>query len=454
MSLCRFRPVAAQVVCHAHSVRTFSASVAPRSISAWKKGGGKGNSSAGEAFAPTIRARKSVKWQNEEITLGDWKPSKAETINIGEILRLPEKVRQGATNAPGGLYPPVLAREGLSAFMLRKHTLDVLSTIEAESAKTESENVYVLDGPRGSGKTVTLLQAVSHFVQAGWILIYVPQPIHWVNGTQPFDPLPTEDNARPQFAQPTVASQFLEQFLKINNEAALRSIAVEGEGEQTVLSVAQEGIARPATAQAALGTLLEALANDTKRSPVLIAIDQANALYAKTAYHDVESRAVTGDQLATIKSLISLLSQEKRLKKGAIVCAIDRSNTQFPSPLLESLIASAPSVSTPAVASLKSPEGRRAADFSHVDQYGVLLSPKASPASYDPLTTADSIHPRNLKRIDVPIYNKFELASVLDYYHTCKQLAGVDSISREYVEKEWTATGGNALKVYKRCLSL
>lgn len=51
------------------------------------------------------------------------------------------------------------------------------------------------------------------------------------------------------------------------------------------------------------------------RAPVLIAIDQVNTFYSITAYHDVESRVVTANQLSVVNSFLKFLNQERPLVK-------------------------------------------------------------------------------------------------------------------------------------------
>ena len=50
------------------------------------------------------------------------------------------------------------------------------------------------------------------------------------------------------------------------------------------------------------------------RPPVLLAIDQVNGLYSRTAYYDVESKVVTADRFNLPRSFIRFLNGERKVR--------------------------------------------------------------------------------------------------------------------------------------------
>ncbi|KAI8920044.1 mitochondrial ribosomal death-associated protein 3-domain-containing protein [Powellomyces hirtus] len=434
--------------------RPFSASSSVPS--AWNNdtkpvsGGASDEAPAFDSLAVGTPRKTAVRWEHMEVNLGEWGPAKAKVENIGEFLRLPESMLSGATTTADGLYPPALARQGLSAFMLRQTTLDVLEAVSQEASKEVCSGVIALDGSRGVGKSVTLLQTVSHCAKNGWVAIYLPHPSQWVNGTEPFEPV----QGTSTFAQPGVAVRILKHFLQLNSSSGLATI--KSESGENVSEIARQGVADPSRAQKALDEVLAALASGGKdRAKVLIAVDQINTFYCKTAYHDSESREVIANQLAAIQSFAGFFTLEKKLAHGALICAVDRSDTQHSSPLLNSLLSSRKSATASAPSQTSRPQHlqKQYHDLAAVDEFGVLLPERLAPASYDPLASATHLHPKLTRPIVVPPYDLYEVACAAAYYTDCDALGNVE-VTRDYVEKELVLTGGNPLKLHKRCLSL
>ncbi|KAJ3162974.1 37S ribosomal protein S23 mitochondrial [Geranomyces variabilis] len=412
-----------------------------------------GDTPAAPAATPGGMQKKTgVSWVHSEIQLGEWTPTKAKSKNVGEVLRMPANLLANASLSSDSLYPPALARQGLSAFMLRQTTLDVIDVVRQQAEKSVCDGVIALDGPRGVGKSVTLLQTATHFAKEGWIVFYVPQPMQWVNGTEPFEPTATSSPTT-TYAQPAVAARILDQLLKFNGRDRLAKIKV-ADG-RSVADAAQEGVSDPSRAQAALDDIVAALAADGKNRPrLLIAVDQINTFYCTTAYHDTASQPITADKLAAVRSFASLFSLANKVPHAALLCAADKSDTQHRAPVLAALLEAAKPVTTKTTSKSEPAIGRRYQDVSKADEFGVLLPKALAPASYDPLVSATDLHPKIAGTVAVPAYDLYEVASAAAYYSDCGVFSNDVRIDRDFVEKELVLTGGNALKLHRRCLSL
>ncbi|KAJ3147683.1 Vacuolar protein sorting-associated protein 8 [Geranomyces michiganensis] len=408
-----------------------------------------GDAPAALAAAPSGLPKKTdVSWVHTEMQLGEWTPAKVKATNVGEVLRMPANILANASLSADSLYPPGLARQGLSAFMLRQTTLDVIDAVRQQAEKNICDGVIALDGPRGVGKSVTLLQTATHFAKEGWIVFYVPQPAQWVNGTEPFEPSLRSPTT---YVQPAVAARILEQFLKLNGRDRLAKLKI-ADG-RNVADVAQEGVSDPSHAQAGLDEILAALAGDgTSRPRILVAVDQVNTFYCTTAYHDTASQPITANKLEAVRSFASLFSLKTKLPNAALICAADKSDTQHRAPVLAALVEAA----KPILASGDKSEliGKRYHDVTQVDEFGVLLPQAIAPASYDPLASETEFHPKIAGTVAVPGYDLYEVASAAAYYSDCGVFSNDVRIDRDFVEKELALTGGNALKLHRRCLSL
>ncbi|KND01863.1 uncharacterized protein SPPG_03653 [Spizellomyces punctatus DAOM BR117] len=371
--------------------------------------------------------------------LGEWTPKKAAPANVGEVLQFPAS----CSSATKGAIPNSVEKGKQSAFMLRQSTLDLIAEVTREANQATCNRVMTLDGPKGVGKSVTLLQTVSHFRSEGWIVLYLPQTANWVDGSEPFEPVP----GTKMFRQPQAVARTLQQFLDLNPDLTKIKTA-EG---QTLAQVAETGVREPEKAQESLETILDTLSKEKNRPPVLIAIDQVNSFYSKTAYFDAQSNPVLANQLTAVDAFVRFLNRTRPLSKGAILCAVDQSDTQLQSPFLEVLLSNSPQIpSSPSSQPIAA--NRRYQDVTSVDSFGVLLSDRLAPASYDPFAPQSEWHPKSLARFNIPGYNRFEVASILQYYKDAEILKNV-KLTREYIEKQLVLTGGNALKLYKRCLS-
>jgi small subunit ribosomal protein S29 len=199
----------------------------------------------------------------------------------------------------------------------------------------------MLVGPRGVGKSHVLLQCVAHALESGWIVLYIPRGIGMINSTSPFAYVAS---------QQTYAQRALSQSVAANlaSQVALGDVAVLDLPLETDLprSSARELAAHLANHAAALSPsalagglhlLLLSLAAQTK-TPMLLAIDDAQALYMRSAYKDADSRPLEAWQLSLPRSLLSLLDSHK-IQRGATLAALGLSTSEYrpPAALLRAL---------------------------------------------------------------------------------------------------------------------
>ncbi|KAJ3186696.1 37S ribosomal protein S23 mitochondrial [Gaertneriomyces sp. JEL0708] len=393
--------------------RTYAIAKAPKGSSSWsevKRQGKASNKADTSASAVSMSSGPSgttivvPKWEETSMTLGEWTPIKAKAENHGEVLQIPKTFKSAADI---GAYPKQLAQANQTAFMVRQATLSVIDEVKKEATNTsQSRKFFVLDGPKGIGKSVTLLQTASHFINEGWIVIYIPQPSSYVNGTEPYEPIPNTD----RFIQAPAAQAFLRQFLTMN-EKNIRSLkSSQGSSLQSLL---EQGVKDISKAQDVLGQLLDSLVAVNDRKPVLVAIDQVNAFWSKTAYCDAESRPVLAHQLEIVRRFMQLLTQQKTMPNSVCLAATDRSDTSLLAPFFSHSLTNSPTLghSSPSPVS-------HYRDLSQTSQRGTLLSPRLQPASYDPFASLSETHPKSgsLLKIDIPAYASYEMACVLKYY--------------------------------------
>ncbi|KAJ3295383.1 37S ribosomal protein S23 mitochondrial [Borealophlyctis nickersoniae] len=381
--------------------------------------------------SPPTAERKSA---GPALALGTWIPENANENRILEPLALPEDFLSSISKN----YPKYLA--DAPSLMLRQTTLELIEAIKKQGDKKVSDSTLVLDGVRGTGKSATLMQVASHFRSSGWLVIYIPRLLEWVLGIEPYEKAQGE-----LFNQPYLSAKVLESILKINGRA-LSKIKTK-RGDSTLEELIKRGMTRPELAQPAVEELfIELSTEDESRPPLLIAIDQINGFYTKTEYRNVDSSVLTADRFTLVRSFLRFLTQEHQVK-GAVVGALDFSTPQISSRFLEHVVSQSPSYPT-SRQSAPRPLARKYQDLSVVDKYGVLQPKDVTPGSYDSVADKKDIYPKGIIRFEVPTFDRWETASILNFYKEAGLLFARD-INRNYVDAQLLFTGGNGWRLFR-----
>jgi len=227
--------------------------------------------------------------------------------------------------------------------VVRGVTLKVLKELDAASVKPSRQSRLVLTGSLGCGKSYTLLQAVQYAAAAGWLVFYFPHAVDIVNSSTSY----TYDSRTRTYLQPAYAARTLQNFLTVNSQSLeklripedvpLEGRAVIQEGTP-VADLIAVGVKDQNAAPTILCTLMKILGKQTE-CPVLLAIDDFQALYCKTLYKDARFSTIRPLHLSMSRLLLEYASGKKSFARGAVVGALSAANTAFSAPieLLESL---------------------------------------------------------------------------------------------------------------------
>ncbi|KAJ7281685.1 mitochondrial ribosomal death-associated protein 3-domain-containing protein [Mycena rebaudengoi] len=175
--------------------------------------------------------------------------------------------------------------------LVRDTTLSVIRALEESKASFSS---LVLNGRPGTGKSFLLLQAAEYAKATGWIVLYIPRGKSLVDSSTPY----VYSLATQTYLQPRCAFQTLQRF-------ATGTTAVSAGARLSALVAA--GTADPAAAPAVLEHLLAELAAQV-RFPVLLAIDDFQALYGRSLYRDPFFRFVRPHHLSMPRLLLEYAS--------------------------------------------------------------------------------------------------------------------------------------------------
>ncbi|KAI0741258.1 mitochondrial ribosomal death-associated protein 3-domain-containing protein [Daedaleopsis nitida] len=220
--------------------------------------------------------------------------------------------------------------------VIRQVTVDVLNELDKAAGSSSANARLVFTGKPGCGKSYVLLQAVQYSVQKEWISFYIPRAINLVNSSTPY----TYDPRTQTYGQPAFAQQLLKRFVDVN-EALIQGMKVQRtypfeertiDSTSSLMDLINLGLEVQQQAPTVINTLLTELSEQTK-FPVLLAIDDFQALYCVSHYRDPFYKAIKAYHLSLPRTLLEFASGKRSLQRGAVLGALSTQNTTFRAPL-------------------------------------------------------------------------------------------------------------------------
>ncbi|KAJ1306829.1 hypothetical protein OPQ81_007814 [Rhizoctonia solani] len=282
-----------------------------------------------------------------ELELAKLAPDVLTSRAIGTAVALPSG--QGSIIEAFGL-PASLESEFLllsnPTSVIRDVTLSVVGALDGGSKSgTSSRDARIaLTGETGSGKSHLLLQAANYAAANKWIVLYAPRVISWVDSTTPY----AYDPRTKTFQQPELAAQILGQFIAANSMLLSQDLQItqeiqnerlgafsKGTPLSTLLNIGQKD---QSLATEVLEVTLEVLGKQT-RYPVLLAIDDFQALFCMSRYRDPQYQLIFAHHLSLPRIMLEYAIGKRVLNSGAVVGAISTTDPRFlaPLPLKEAL---------------------------------------------------------------------------------------------------------------------
>lgn len=226
-----------------------------------------------------------------------------------------------------------LATGGLPASVIRQATLDLAAALNAAKAGSSKDARLLLTGARGAGKSMLMLQAAAYALEAGWIVLYVPQASKWLDSSTQY-----EYNAAAKAFHQTELSQELLAKLAAVNKAQLAKVTLpeavtvgwESFAAGTKLAdLVALGAKEERLAVAALAATVDVLAKQTA-VPVLLAVDELQALFRTSEYRAPDYTRLEPYHLSASALVLDLFTGRKAFGAGAVLGALSFSNTQCP----------------------------------------------------------------------------------------------------------------------------
>jgi small subunit ribosomal protein S29 len=209
----------------------------------------------------------------------------------------------------------------------------------------------VIDGDRGTGKSLLLLHAMATAFVRGWIVLNIPEGMspalqkpraEWLlmmpfvaqevtNAMNDYAPLP--GTTPTLFSQPTYTANWLSQINKANNtllqdmELSLtHNLPIPLQSNISLSRLCELGARDPDVAWPVFQAFWAELMAEG-RPPVLLALDGLSNAMRESMYRAPDTSLVHAHDLAIVKHFVDYLSGEKVLQNGgAVIVATNRSH--------------------------------------------------------------------------------------------------------------------------------
>jgi small subunit ribosomal protein S29 len=254
-------------------------------------------------------------------------------LNVGKASVFPRNTYEQIQKfgLPRKLHAELQA--GAPTSVIRKETVELVDKLIAGDKSGSAKARYMLHGARGSGKSLLLVQAVAHAVEAGWIVVYEPEANKWIDSSSQF----AYDAETQSFAQTQQAARTLNKVLAVNKDR-LHNITLPNAVEITadhkfeagskLDAMMTVGTTYFATSVKILEVALDILAKQTQ-FPVLLAIDDAQALFQRSKYRQPDYSTLESYHLSMPRLALKYLTGAESFARGAIVGAVSTTATEF-----------------------------------------------------------------------------------------------------------------------------
>eukprot|EP00301_Raphidiophrys_heterophryoidea_P022746 c6833_g1_i1.p1 GENE.c6833_g1_i1~~c6833_g1_i1.p1 ORF type:complete len:462 (-),score=118.53 c6833_g1_i1:209-1594(-) len=229
--------------------------------------------------------------------------------------------------------------------IVRETTLALIAEIMAlkdDAAKFSTSRGFVIGGPSGIGKSFTLAHVIHHFRVQDWLVVSVPRAQDWMQRSPEWFPAKgikgfydQRDTAVALLNEAKAANEEKLAKLPLRDPESLKLLALRATpatstqpsntesttspSSPTILELINFGIAEEEQSVNVALKFRDELQHVTE-FPVMIAIDEYNAFFAETHYHDKYGKLLP-EQMRMVARWREF--DGDKLKNGIIVAAVD-----------------------------------------------------------------------------------------------------------------------------------
>ncbi|XP_065836197.1 small ribosomal subunit protein mS29-like [Oscarella lobularis] len=213
---------------------------------------------------------------------------------------------------------------GQAGLLIRRPAMKIIKKLQ--DTKNEVHR-FLINGPDGCGKSLTLAHVMHFGFKAGWLIVHLPSALQLVHSSKP---VRHSYHNPTQYDQPDESVTWLKTFRTMNshllNDMTTCSKYTWGKKDVTHVgdplgSVIDQGIQKPVHATDAVGVLLKEVALQDNR-PILFAVDDFNGFFGLCSVRDPDGNKIAVENLRVRGHFLRAL---KAMKCGSAVMALSRS---------------------------------------------------------------------------------------------------------------------------------
>ncbi|KAH9933487.1 mitochondrial ribosomal death-associated protein 3-domain-containing protein [Fomitopsis serialis] len=220
--------------------------------------------------------------------------------------------------------------------VVRDVTISALNVLDGASDKSSRDTRLIMTGPTGCGKSYLLLQTVEYAAHSDWIVMYIPRGLHLVDSSKDY----AYDARTRTYSQPAYSDQLLRRFLSVNERLietlkTREHVSLEDApvpAGSPLSELVKAGVQNPVNAPVVLAVLMDELSHQSTY-PVLLAVDDMQAMYGYSLYRDAHYRQIMAQHLAIPRMILEYASGKKAFPRGAVMGAAGTQHTAFKMPL-------------------------------------------------------------------------------------------------------------------------
>jgi len=274
----------------------------------------------------TKAATKPVKQEVEEYSFCSKDPTAQDTADLLKFYSIsPKHIQDAFVHGYSRQFQYISECVQEHTMLVRKPALDIIQTL---NHTTEPSPRFLLYGPDGSGKSVTLMHILHYCYLKDWLILHVPDGNYFADSHQ--QTTPQQSSWKPhRLDQPEESMQWLKAFRSLNMRFLTELKTSQHyswgkreatEKDQPLLSVIEQGLSRGSFATDAVGVLLKEIQLQ-KSCKVLYAVDKFNSFFGKTA-HKIGKQTVDIKDVALIRHFTKLLETDRSLHNGCYMMTL------------------------------------------------------------------------------------------------------------------------------------
>ncbi|KAG9231549.1 mitochondrial ribosomal death-associated protein 3-domain-containing protein [Amylocarpus encephaloides] len=217
------------------------------------------------------------------------------------------------------------------SLLVRKEAIDLTKSL-VSAAKDQITQRLIIDGARGTGKSLMLLHAQAAAFAQGWVVINIPEARELVSATSDYAPIP--DTMPQLWTQPTFTSSWLEKIQKANKTqldtlkmTKKHNLPIEVPSEISLSRFLEIGVSDTDVAWPIFQAFWDEM-NAKDRPPMLLTMDSTSYVMGMTEYRDKAINFIHSHDFVITKLFMDLFSGAIKMNNGgAVIAATSRSNS-------------------------------------------------------------------------------------------------------------------------------